>query len=159
MKRTRRTTPRVQPALAALAFAALGAVAGPAAAQAIEFRSAGGSTLVREQPSPEGRALFRLRPGTPVEVVVRQGGWVRVRDPEGGLAWVESSALNNRRTVIVSAERAIVRRQPQDAAPPSFEATRQVVLELVEPAETGWARVRHAEGFEGYVRASEVWGL
>ena len=159
MKRTRRTIPRVQPALAALAFAALGAAAGPVAAQAIEYRSAGGSTLVREQPLPTARALYRLRPGTPVEVVVRQNGWVRVRDPEGGLAWVETSALNNRRTVIVTAERAFVRRQPQASATPAFEATRQVVLELIQPAESGWARVRHAEGFEGYVHASEIWGL
>lgn len=159
MMRTRRTTPQALPTLAALALAALGAAAAPAAAQAIEYRSAGGSTLAREQPAPAGRALFRLRPGTPVEVVVRHDGWVRVRDPEGGLAWVETSALNNRRTVIVTAERAIVRRQPKAGAAPAFEATRRVILELIEPAELGWARVRHAEGFEGYVHASEVWGL
>jgi len=36
---------------------------------------------------------------------------------------------------------------------------RNVVLQLIEPAALGWARVRHAEGLEGYVRASEVWGL
>ena len=34
-----------------------------------------------------------------------------------------------------------------------------LVLELLEPASEGWARVRYVEGFEGYVHASEVWGL
>lgn len=159
MKRTRRSTPRVLPVLATVVFAALGAAAGPVAAQPIEYRSAGGAAIVRDQPAPEARALFRLHPGTPVEVVVRQDGWARVRDPEGGLAWVEASALNDRRTVIVTAERAVVRRQPQAGAAPAFEATRHVVLELLQPAEPGWVRVRHAEGFEGYVHTSEVWGL
>lgn len=159
MKRTRRSTPRVLPVLATAVFAALGAAAGAAAAQPIEYRSAGGAAIVRDQPATEARALYRLHPGTPVEVVVRQDGWMRVRDPEGGLAWVEAGALNNRRTVIVTAERAVVRRQPQTGAAPAFEATRHVVLELLQPAELGWARVRHAEGLEGYVHASEVWGL
>ena len=107
----------------------------------------------------ESEALYRLRPGTPVEIVVREDGWLRVRDPEGGLAWVEGSALSARRMVIVTAERALVRRAPAESAAPAFEATRHVVLELLEPASQGWARVRHVEGFEGFVRASEVWGL
>ena len=56
-------------------------------------------------------------------------------------------------------ENFVVRRAAQETAAPAFEATRNVVLELLEPASEGWARVRHVEGFEGYVHASEVWGL
>jgi hypothetical protein len=60
--------------------------------------------------------------------------------------------------VIVTAERAI-RREPQPGAAPAFEATRHVVLEVVGPPALGWARVRHGQGLEGYMHASEVWGL
>ena len=165
MKRARRPSPQSLPAplgralLKLAALVALGGAALPVAAQAIEYRSAGAGALLRERPAAEAEPQFRLRPGTPVEVVVREDGWVRVRDPQGGLAWVEGSALTTRRTVIVTAERAVIRRAPQESAAPAIEATRHVVLELLEPASEGWARVRHVEGFEGFVRAGEVWGL
>ncbi len=165
MKRARRPSPQNLPAplgralLNLVALATLGGAAFAVAAQAIEYRSVAASTLLHERPAPEAAPLYRLRPGTPVEIVVREGSWVRVRDPEGGLAWVDGSALSARRMVIVTTERAVVRRAAKESAAPAFEATRHVVLELLEPASQGWARVRHAEGFEGYVRAGEVWGL
>lgn len=159
MNRERRVTATPSPGPLALAVVMLCAVSGPVAAQAIEYRSAGNVLIVRDAPSSEGRQLFRLLPGTPVEIVVSQDGWVRVRDPEGALNWVERQALSTRRTVLVTAERAVIRREPRETAAPAFEATRRVVLELAEPPTLGWARVRHAQGLEGYVRASEVWGL
>lgn len=165
MKRARRPSPQTLSAphgralLNLAALATLCGAASPVAAQAIEYRSIRAPTLLRERPSPDAEPLFRLRTGTPVEIVVREEGWMRVRDPEGGLAWIEGGSLGTRRTVIVTAERAVVRRAAQETAAPAFEATRNVVLELIEPASQGWARVRHVEGFEGYVRANEVWGL
>lgn len=159
MDRERRLNAAPSSGRRALAVAVLCAACGPVSAQAIDYRSAGSGLIARDAPSSEGRQLFRLLAGTPVEVVISQNGWVRIRDPEGSLTWVEQQALSTRRTVIVTAERAIIRREPRESAPPAFEATRQVVLELVEPPTLGWARVRHAQGLEGHVRASEVWGL
>ena len=52
-----------------------------------------------------------------------------------------------------------VRQRPENAAPVAFQAQAGVVLELVEPGQTGWARVRHADGATGYVRIGSVWGL
>lgn len=159
MNRERRTTAIPMPGRKTLAAIVLCAASGSLAAQAIEFRSAGAALIVRDAPSPQGRALFRLRPGTPVEVIVTQDGWARVRDPGGSLSWVEQSALAKRRTVIVTAERATIRREPQSSATPAFEAVRNVVLEVVAAPTLGWARVRHGQGLEGYIHASEVWGL
>lgn len=156
--RTRRVAAARLAALVVVSAAA-GAASAQTGAYGIDYRSAGASLIVRDAPSVQGRTLFRLLPGTPVEVVVSQNGWVRIRDPQGSMNWVESHALGDQRTVIVTAERATIRRQPQADAPPAFEAVRNVVLQLIEPAALGWARVRHAEGLEGYVRASEVWGL
>ena len=159
MNRERRITAIPLPGLAALAVVVLCAASGAVAAQGIEYRSAGPSLIAHDAPSPQGRKLFRLRPGTPVEVIVNQDGWVRVREPGGALTWVEQHALSSRRTLIVTVERATIRREPQASASPAFEAVRNVVLEIVAPPALGWVRVRHAEGLEGYVRASEVWGL
>ena len=159
MNHERRITATPLPGRSALAVVVLCAASGSLAAQGIDYRSAGPSLITRDAPSPQGRQLFRLRPGTPVEIIVTQDGWARVREPSGALNWVEQSALSNRRTVIVTAERATIRREPQSTAAPAFEATRNVVLEVVGPPALGWARVRHGQGLEGYIHASEVWGL
>ena len=138
-----------------LAFSAVTA----GAAQAIEFRSLTEAAIVYDAPSTEGRRLFILRPGTPVEIVVTLDQWIKVREPSGSLSWIERRVLAKRRTLLVTAERAAIRREARDDAPLSFEAARNVVVELIEAPTLGWARVRHADGLEGYIRASDVWGL
>ena len=147
--------PRLITMLALLA----GVVAGPVLAQAIEFRSLTEQAILYDPPSEQGKRLFILRSGTPVEVVVRLDKWVKVREPGGSLNWLESRVLSNRRTVLVTAERAVIRREARDDAAPSFEAVRNVVLHLVEAPSLGWAKVRHRDGDEGYIRINEVWGL
>ena len=138
-----------------LAFSAVTA----GAAQAIEFRSLTEAAIVYDTPSAEGRRLFILRPGTPVEIVVTLDQWIKVREPSGSLSWIERRVLAKRRTLLVTAERAAIRREARDDAPLSFEAARNVVVELIEAPTLGWAKVRHADGLEGYIRASDVWGL
>lgn len=132
-------------------------VAAPAAA--IEYRSVDSATVLYDAPSVKGRPLFVIKRFTPVEPVVSLEGWTKVRDAEGGLAWIEKKHLSEQRTVLVTASEAQVRREASDTAPLVFEAQKGVALELVEPAAAGWARVRHRDGVGGFVRASQVWGL
>ena len=148
---------KLLPSLATTLLAFSGLTAG--AAQAIEFRSLTEAAIVYDTPSAEGRRLFILRPGTPVEIVVTLDQWIKVREPSGSLSWIERRVLAKRRTLLVTAERAAIRREARDDAPLSFEAARNVVVELIETPTLGWARVRHADGLEGYIRASDVWGL
>ena len=145
------------PSLAATLLAFSAVMAG--AAQAIEFRSLTDAAIVYDTPSTEGRRLFIRRAGTPVEIVVTLDQWIKVREPSGSLSWVERRVLAKRRTLLVTAERAAIRREARDDAALSFEAARNVVVELIETPTLGWARVRHADGLEGYIRASDVWGL
>ena len=145
------------PSLAATLLTFSAVMAG--AAQAIEFRSLTEAAIVYDTPSAEGRRLFILRPGTPVEIVVTLDQWIKVREPSGSLSWIERRVLAKRRTLLVTAERAAIRREARDDAPLSFEAARNVVVELIEAPTLGWAKVRHADGLEGYIRASDVWGL
>ena len=148
---------KLLPSLATTLLAFSGLTAG--AAQAIEFRSLTEAAIVYDAPSTEGRRLFILRPGTPVEIVVTLDQWIKVREPSGSLSWIERRVLAKRRTLLVTAERAAIRREARDDAPLSFEAARNVVVELIEAPTLGWAKVRHADGLEGYIRASDVWGL
>lgn len=141
--------------------AALAAVlALPAAlAHAIEFRSVSEPAILFDTPSEKGKRLFIVTPGTPVEVVVDLDNWVKVRDAGGAITWIERSALSPQRTLMVTADSAVVRQHPERDAPAVFEAARDVVLELAAPPADGWVQVRHRDGASGYVRVTEVWGL
>lgn len=144
----------------AIALAA-GAACLVTAASAAEFRSVSAPAAVMyDGPSQASRKLFVAPRGMPVEVVSQSAAWVRVRDLEGSLVWVERADLGTQRTVVARAPFAAVRDAPQESAALLFRADRGVWLELLEPAPvTGWARVRHRDGTDGYVRATEVWGL
>ncbi|NMG33574.1 hypothetical protein GRF61_03820 [Azoarcus sp. TTM-91] len=128
-------------------------------AQAIEFRSVAAPAILYDSPSNQGKRLFIVAPGTPVEVVVALDKWVKVRDPAGAINWIERGALSDKRTLMVTAPRTLVRQHASEEAPPAFEAVRDLVLELVEAPANGWVKVRHQDGASGYIRVGEVWGL
>ena len=130
------------------------------AAQAIDYRSvAVPAAILYDAPSQSGRKLYLIRAMTPVEVVVRLEGWSKVRDAEGSLAWIESRQLSERRMVVVTAAKGEIRQADKAEAPVVAEVDKWVGLELVEPATTGWAKVRHRDGAQGYIRSLQVWGL
>ena len=146
-----------RPVVALVAFLAAAVVS--TAASAIEYRSVETATVLYDAPSQKGKALFVIRRFTPVELVVNLEGWSKVRDAEGGLAWIEKKYLADRRTLQVTADRAQVRRDADEGAPLVFEAEKSVALEFVEATPSGWIKVRHRDGQSGFVRANQVWGL
>jgi SH3-like domain-containing protein len=132
-------------------------LAGPALA--LDYRSVAEASALYDAPSQKAKPLYAIARGTPVELVVAVEGWVKVRDQKGDLAWIEKKLLAEKRTVIVRADRAQVRAQADDKAQLVFDAEKDVLLDLVEPAAAGWAKVRHRDGQLGFVKAAQVWGL
>ena len=128
-------------------------------ALAIEYRTVDAATVLYDAPSQRGSKLFVIKRETPVEVVVSLEGWSKVRDAEGGLAWIEKKFLAEKRTVIVIADRAVVRQKSEEGSALVFEAEKNVALEYLEAASGGWVKVRHRDGASGFVRANQVWGL
>lgn len=128
-------------------------------ALAIEYRTVNIATVLYDAPSLRGSKLFVIRRGTPVELVVNLEGWSKVRDADGGLAWIEAAALVKRRSVIVTVARAQVRQNADEAAAIVFEAEKNVSLEYLETSPGGWVKVRHREGQTGFVRINQIWGF
>lgn len=129
-------------------------------AQALDYRSVEAPVaILYDSPSLKGKKLYLLKQQTPVELVVKLEGWVKVRDAEGTMAWLESKNLGERRTVVVVAPRAEVRQADQPDAPVAFVADKWVALDLIEPASQGWIKVRHRDGVTGFVKAVQIWGL
>jgi len=128
-------------------------------AWAVEYRTVDAATVLYDAPSQRGSKLFVIKRDTPVELVVSLEGWAKVRDAEGGLAWIEKKFLVERRMVIVSVSRAEVRLKADESAPLVFEAEKNVALDYLETAPGGWVKVHHRDGATGFVRANQIWGL
>jgi len=146
-----------RPNLPCAALAA--ALALPVVAWAFDFRSVNAAAPMYDAPSKRAKPLFVIARHTPVEVIVAVEGWSKVRDVAGDIAWMEKRALSDKRTVMVRAARAEIRAKPEESAAPLFVCDKDVVLELVEAAPPGWAKVRHRDGQSGYVRVTKIWGL
>lgn len=129
------------------------------AAWALDYRSAAEAAVLWDAPGAKAKRLFVIARGTPVELVLAQDAWSKVRDAKGNMAWIENKFLSPQRTVMVRADKAQVRAQADDKAPLVFEAEKDVVLNWLEAGPAGWVKVKHRDGQSGFVRVAQVWGL
>jgi len=135
-----------------LFFATFTAVAG-------NFRAVAESgAVLYDAPSREATPVYVLSRDYPLEVIVELDAWAKVRDHAGAVNWIEKRQLGERRTVLVTATSADAHLRPEDDAPIAFVASQNVALELLESAPAGWLHVRHADGADGYLRDTLVWG-
>jgi SH3-like domain-containing protein len=133
------------------------------AAAALDYRSVAETTVLYDAPSQKAKPLFVIAAGTPVEAIVTLDTWVKVRDRQGDLAWIERRLLTaEKRMLQVRTETAQIRIQANDSADVAFEAAPDVLLELLEPGNdtpVGWLKVRHRDGQQGFVKVGQVWGF
>ncbi|RTL57892.1 MAG: hypothetical protein EKK46_01850 [Rhodocyclaceae bacterium] len=129
------------------------------AAWALDYRSATEAAVLWDAPAAKAKRLFVIARGTPVELVLAQDAWSKVRDAKGNMAWIENRSLSPQRTVMVRVDKAQVRAQADDKAPLVFEAEKDVVLNWLEAGPAGWVKVKHRDGQSGFVRVAQVWGL
>ncbi|MEO8166088.1 MAG: SH3 domain-containing protein [Betaproteobacteria bacterium] len=130
-----------------------------ASAASLEFRSVTESgAILYDAPSTKAQKVFILSRGYPVEVIVKLEAWTKIRDETGEFAWIETSRLSDRHTVMVKVGSAEARQAAVDTSALVFTAEKGVLLELVGMA-VGWAKVRHSDGATGYIKVSQLWGL
>lgn len=129
-------------------------------ALAAEYRSiVPQKAIAYDAPSAASKKLYVMPQGYPVEVIVNLGAWLKVRDQQSGLSWVEGKDLDKKRMVLVTSHADI---KEAESAEAKLMATveKDVVLELVSPnLNKGWVKVKHQDGITGYIRSSAVWGL
>ena len=132
----------------------------PGIASALDFRTVSvPKAVLYDAPSAQGKKLYVIGQGYPLEVIVNLGEWTKVRDNQGGLNWIETKNLGNTRTLLVTQD-AVELRQSADAGS-NVVATldKDVVLALVETTKGGWIKVKHRDGLSGYVLSTAVWGI
>jgi SH3-like domain-containing protein len=129
-------------------------------ANAAEFRSIlPAKAISYDAPSAESNKLYIMKQGYPVEVIVNLGAWVKVRDQQSGLSWLEGKDLDSKRMLIVT-DTTEIRDAENTNAKLLATVEKDVVLELLSPnINNGWVKVKHLDGITGYIQSSTIWGL
>lgn len=133
----------------------------PVSAVALEFLSvAVPKAVLYDAPSIAAKKTWLLSQYYPVEIVVNLGDWLKVRDAQGSLNWLEAKQLASKRMVLVTANSAEIRLQPDAASALVANVDKDVVLEVVDnKLNSGWLMVKHRDGVSGYISISSIWGV
>ncbi|WP_235276220.1 SH3 domain-containing protein [Methylotenera sp. G11] len=133
----------------------------PLLAEALEFKSvAVPKAVLYDAPSASAKKILLLSQNYPVEVIVNLGEWLKVRDAQGAISWVEAKQLSDRRTVMVITANAEIRSGADVASNLLATVDKDVVLEIADTKLTnGWLKIKHRDGITGFVLISSVWGF
>jgi SH3-like domain-containing protein len=116
--------------------------------------------VLYDAPSSAAKKVLLLSQNYPVEVVVNLGDWLKVRDAQGSLNWVEAKQLSNKHTVIVTANKAQVRLAADASSALVATVEKDVLLEVADvKLNNGWLKVKHRDGVTGYILISSTWGF
>lgn len=97
------------------------------------------------------------RKGLPVLVLREYDLWRQVRDPEGDEGWVHAAGVTRRRTVMVTGQARILRKDPQDSGAP-VARLEPGVIGRIERCDRAWCRIT-VTGYSGWLKHGEVWGV
>ena len=133
----------------------------PLLAAALEFKSVAVSkAILYDAPSASAKKILLLSQNYPVEVIVNLGEWLKVRDAQGGISWVEAKQLSDKRTVMVIVANAEIRSGADPASNLLATLEKDVVLEIADAKLTnGWLKIKHRDGMTGFILISSVWGF
>lgn len=133
----------------------------PFSVSALEFKSVSvPKAVLYDAPSSSAKKVLLLGQYYPVEIIVNLGDWLKVRDAEGTINWVEAKHLSNKRTVLVSANQAEIRQSADVASNLLATLEKDVLLEVIDTKlNNGWLKVKHRDGVTGYILISSTWGF
>lgn len=96
----------------------------------------------------------------PVEITEEFDHWRKVRDIEGSEGWILKSLLSGERTALVKSKKKntqILRRLPEDSAPPVLRVEPLVIGQLLE-CNREWCRLQ-VDNYKGWIRKTSLWGV
>ena len=117
---------------------------------------------MREAPGTDQAILWKLDTGFPLQVLQRQGNWLKVRDFEESTGWVHQATIQQTPAVIVQANEG--REQTVDvrqAASPDAAVVAQATygtVFYVLGTQGDWVHVRHDQGVRGWILKDQLWG-
>lgn len=125
-------------------------------AQAAEYVSVAKAGInLRSAPNTNASVLFELPEGYPLEVIGREGQWLKVSDYEGDKGYITESLVNKTPHVIVKAKECNVRKGPSTKDPVVGNGVKDVIF-LKGEQKGEWIKVTHP-AVSGWVQKSLVW--
>ena len=112
---------------------------------------------MRSGPGDKYPTKFELGVGYPLQVVSRQGGWIKVTDFEGDGGWINAKQVGKTPYMIVEDKKTIIRNGPGESQRVVGNANRGVVLRTVKHKK-GWVQIKHESGLTGWVERDTLWG-
>ncbi|MGK3960068.1 SH3 domain-containing protein [Sorangium sp. So ce118] len=112
----------------------------------------------RAGPSTSEPVEFTATRYYPVKVLEREGGWCKIKDFEGDLAWVADRLLAKVKTIVIKVPRGNVREAPTTSAEVAFQTERGEVFKVLD-RKGRWLRVVSVGGAKGWVREDLAWGM
>jgi SH3-like domain-containing protein len=112
---------------------------------------------LRSGPSTAAETLRPAYENEPLQVLSRRGQWLRVSDFQGTPAWIYAPLTDSRPAVVVEADVANLRAGPGRGHEVLYTAERWTTF-LVLTQRGSWIRVRHADGPEGWIHGTLLWG-
>jgi SH3-like domain-containing protein len=97
------------------------------------------------------------RENMPVEIVAEYDTWRKIRDWQGVEGWVHQAMLSGRRSVLVTQDGFMLRREPAYNAAPVVKLKATITGEL-ETCQNGWCQINVA-GFKGWIHHDYIWGV
>jgi SH3-like domain-containing protein len=112
---------------------------------------------MRAGASTRHEVVWKLRRGYPLQVIARQGRWLRVRDFENDRGWVYRPLLGKSAHHVVTGNIVNIRSGPGTRYRIVGKAERAEVLRTLE-RRPQWVMVRQAVGPVGWVARRLLWG-
>jgi len=112
---------------------------------------------VRSAPGVSAAVEYQAWIYSPLQVLVKKGDWVKVRDFEKDAGWAYAPVLSDAPTVIVKTAKANIRNGPSPRSKVLWEVERGYPFLLV--GQNGvWLHVKDDEEIDGWVHKTMVWG-
>jgi len=127
------------------------------AATAKMLSAARDTVNLRSGPGTRYAVKWEYGKGFPLRVISRKGNWYKVKDFEGDVGWVYKGVVSRRAHLIVKKKIVNIRSKPNSRAKIIGKADYGVVFKTIKQ-QKGWAKVRHENGIEGWVRRDLLWG-
>ena len=113
---------------------------------------------VRSGPGGEYDIVWEAARYYPVEVLDREGNWLRISDYENEEGWIHRTLLSGVPTVVVTSQKANVREGPGTDHDILWVLDKEYSLKLLE-AEGDWLKVSDGGEVSGWIHTSVVWGF
>ena len=117
--------------------------------------------ILYEGPSDATDKEFIITEGYPLMVMVRLKDWLKVKDHEGKISWINANDTDKQRTVMTLKKNVNLFYKPTTNSVHLANIDEFVTLKLLSTYDTnGWVEVKTITGYiEGYIRKEDVWGF